>query len=104
MVRCLICEKHPAKTHGLCLNCYNKAEKQARADRPETYYRFAQYRGTVVGFFRTGRATFVPRLLQRNPATLPKSKTFDLDGYVQGFDRTQIKKIKAAILQLTSIH
>lgn len=62
--------------------------------------KFATYQGHVVGFYRQVDGKLIPRLLRRNSDGLPKSKTLDLNHYIEGFTREQVKNLKAAILQL----
>ena len=104
MTKCVICGRRPAQTsEGYCLNCTSKLIAQKHKREAQTPVKFLTYRGSVVGLYPDGDGgrTLVGRLLQRNPENLPRSKTLDLNTYLEGFTREQIKKMKAGILQLT---
>lgn len=97
---CIICEHRPAKAGGICSNCIGKIEAGKRKRQAEKPVRFATYRGYVIGFFRDGGDKLVPRLLRRSSENLPRGNTINLDTYVEGMTRDQVKKIKSAILTL----
>ena len=99
---CAICNHRP-KANGsrYCTNCQAKMDKEKRLHQVEKPVKFATYRGHVVGFYRRD-GVLVPRLLRRKPEGLPKGKTFDLNHYIEGFTREQVKKLKSAILQLAA--
>jgi hypothetical protein len=99
---CAICNHRP-KANGsrYCRNCQAKLDKEKRLRQPEKPVKFATYRGHVVGFYRQD-GVLVPRLLRRKPEGLPKGKTLDLNHYIEGFTREQVKNLKSAILQLAA--
>ena len=99
---CAICNHRPkAKGSRYCVNCQAKMDKEKRLRTAEKPVKFATYRGHVVGFYRrNGDGVLVPRLLRRKPEGLPKGKTLDLNRYIEGFTREQVKNLKSAILQL----
>lgn len=98
---CTICQHRPPANGGrYCNVCVAKMEKEKRARSREKPVKFATYRGHVVGFYPKGNGKLVTRLLRRKPEGLPKGKTLDLNTYIEGFTREQVKNIKAAILQL----
>lgn len=99
---CVVCDRRPARNGALCANCYQKVEAENSKRKAEEPFKFATYRGHVVGFYRNGRGKLVPRLLRRKPENLPKNKTLDLNRYIEGFTREQVKKLKTAILQLAN--
>ena len=99
---CAICGHRPAKIGPYCANCQAKLEAEKRSRRAGKPVKYASYRGHVVGFFRNGGGKLVVRLLQRKPDNLPKGITLDLNTYIPGFDREQIKKIKTAVLTLAN--
>ena len=102
MTKCVICEKRPARLKGLCVNCSDRFEAERgrkKADRP---VKFFTYRGYVVGLYPNGDRTLRAKLLKRNPDNLPKNKTLDLNRYIEGFTREQVKRFKACILQLAN--
>lgn len=99
---CAICNHRPrANGSRYCSNCQAKMDKEKRLRRVEKPVKFATYRGYVVGFYRRD-GVLVPRLLRRKPEGLPKGKTLDLNHYIEGFTREQVKNLKSAILQLAS--
>jgi hypothetical protein len=77
----------------------SKASNRRTAGDP---VKFLVYQGSVVGLFPNGKTTedgqpqFSPVLLKRDPEKLPKGKTLDLNTYLEGYTRAQIKKLKAA--------
>ena len=99
---CVVCDQRPAHNGGICHNCNQKIEAEKRNHKPEQPFRFATYKGHVVGFYRNGGGNLEPRLLNRKPENLPKNKTLDLNHYIKGFTREQVKRIKSVILQLAN--
>ena len=97
---CAICNHRP-KANGsrYCSNCQAKMDKEKCLRIVEKPVKFATYRGHVVGFYRRN-GVLVPRLLRRKPEGLPRGKTLDLNTYIEGFTREQVKNLKSAILQL----
>ena len=99
---CVVCDKHHATGNGICHNCNAKLEAGKRRSKADKPVKYATYRGQVIGFFRNGGGKLIPRLVNRNPERLPKSKLINLNTYVEGFTRDQVKRIKSAILQLAN--
>ena len=100
MTKCVICERRPANDGAYCTNCLSKidSERKARAKHAPKY--FLTYRGHVVGLYPDGKDKLKGRLLNRDPNRLPKSKTLNLNHYIEGFSREQIKNFKSCVLQL----
>lgn len=101
---CIICDHRPAKTGCICATCQSRIEADERNKNrksKEKPIKFATYHGHVIGFYRNG-GSLTPRLINRKPGGLPKRITLNLNNYLPGFQRSQIKKIKTAILQLVS--
>lgn len=99
---CAICNHRPrANGSRYCSNCQARMDKEKRLRSVEKPVKFATYRGYVVGFYRRNDV-LVPRLLRRKPEGLPKGKTLDLNRYIEGFTREQVKNLKSAILQLAN--
>jgi len=97
---CAICNHRPKAPGGrYCANCQSKLDREKRRRVTEKPVKFATYRGYVVGFYRRD-GVLVPRLLRRKPEGLPKGKTLDLNRYIEGFTREQVKNLKSAVLQL----
>ena len=100
---CAICNRRPkAKGSRYCANCQAKLDAEKRRCDSAKPVKFATYQGHVVGFYKNGNGKLMPRLLRRKPEGLPKGKTLDLNHYIEGFTREQVKNIKSAILQLAS--
>jgi len=98
-MKCIICEQRPARDGAYCWNCNQKIEAEKRRAKPEKPAKFITYRGYVVGLYHKNDR-LIPELLKRDPENLPKSQTLNLDTYIPGFSREQIKKFKACVLQL----
>ncbi len=104
MYRCLICEQRPAhKATGFCHNCESKLESQRRQSKPVEPKHYLTYRGIVVGLYPDGKGKLKARLLRRDAQHLPKYKTLDLNTYLDGFSREQVKKFKACVLSLAHV-
>ena len=76
-------------------------DKEKRRRVTEKPVKYATYRGHVVGFYRRDGG-LVPRLLRCKPEGLPRGKTLDLNHYIEGFTREQVKNLKSAILQVAA--
>ncbi len=100
MTKCVVCERRPARDGAYCRNCADKIAAERRQNKREEPVKFLTYRGHVVGLYRNGDGKLIARLLRRNPDKLPKSKTLNLNTYIEGFTREQIKRFKACVLQL----
>jgi len=104
--KCVICDVRPVNGNpeGMCAHCYARVERERQIHRPEKPYRYVTYQGQVVGIFRSqNNGKLFPRLLKRSPDRLQKSITLDLNCYLEGFSRDQIKKLKKCVLQFTHI-
>jgi len=97
---CVVCDHRPARVGAYCANCNSKLEAEKRKSQAEQPVKYATYRGHCVGFFKNGGGKLVARLNRRNPDNLPKSITLNLNAYIEGMTREQVKKIKSAILSL----
>lgn len=98
MTKCIICKRRPSRNGGYCTNCASKIEADKRCRQADSPVKFLTYRGHVVGLcHNNGRLT--PRLLRRNAETLPRTRTLDLNTYIDGFTREEIKRFKACVLQ-----
>lgn len=101
-MKCIICERRPAKGGAYCANCSAKIDAEQRRRSANKPLRFLTYRGYVVGLYRNGSGKLIPHLLRRSPKWLPKSRTLDLNTYLEGFTRDQVKKMKACVLHLAN--
>ena len=98
--KCVICNIRPARPDkGYCANCEAriKARESTATKHENTVVKYLVYRGNVVGLVPSGNGTFKATAVTINPDRLPKDKTINLDRYCEGFDRSQIRKFKAAI-------
>lgn len=103
MTKCIICEQRPAQTEdGYCQNCagHIKAENKRKTVKP---FRYVTYQGHVLAFFKNGGDKLIPRLVSRKPECLPKKITLDLNTYIHGFTREQIKNLKRAVLSAAKV-
>jgi hypothetical protein len=100
---CVVCNRRPAVKGGYCKNCLQKIEADKKLRGNGEAVKYVTYQGHVVGFYRNGGSNLIPRLLQRKPEGLPKGRTLDLNSYIPGFTREQIKKLKACIFQLAEV-
>jgi hypothetical protein len=97
---CAICNHRPKAEGGkYCTNCQAKIDKEKSLRKAEKPFKYATYQGHVVGFYRHD-GVLVPRLLRRKPEGLPKGNTLNLDHYIPGLTREQVKNLKSAIFQL----
>jgi len=95
--KCSICEVRPARTDkGYCANCEAQMGKE-RKKNGQKVVKYLVYRGNVAGLVPDSNGTYKPIAVSINPERLPKDRTINLDYYCPGFDRSQIKKFKAAI-------
>lgn len=103
MCKCVICDVRPVNGNpeGMCAHCHSKVERERMLRRPEKPFRYVTYQGHVVGMFRSQDGKLSPRLLGIAAERLPKSITLDLNRYLNGFTRDQIKKMKKCVFQLT---
>ncbi len=100
--KCIICEQRPARQAGICAQCGRHIEHECQVGvRIEPRY-YLTYRDAVVGLYPNGGDVLKARLLKREASHLPKGKTIDLNGWCEGFDRSQIRKMKATVLQLSN--
>ena len=121
--KCLICERKPRLQGAYCHNCAAKikAEETRRVKpKPDKYL---HYRGQWVGLYRDGldgdgERLFKPKYMGYFPfepgakdrvgqpvrPKYPMGKTLNLDVYLPGYTREQVKRMKAVILKLSAIH
>lgn len=101
MCKCVICERRPANGDGVhCHNCMVKLQKAKQNGKK--LHRYLTYRGHVVGIYRYPDGRLIGEVLSRDPEKLPKRRTLDLNTYLDGFSRGQVKKLKAQVLALAS--
>ena len=102
MAKCIICGFKP-RVEGLryCTNCDSqiKSEKKRKGgDGFQHAEKFAVWHGYGVAFMLNGNGRLTPVAVPASAIPkLAKAKTLNLDTYLDGFSRAQVKKIKAAI-------
>ena len=102
MGKCIICGWRPAGDNHFCNNCNQKVQSEKQKKNGKQPVKFLTYRGSVVGLYPNGAGRLTPRLLKRSPEHLPKTKTLDLNTYIDGFTREDIKGFKRCVLQLAN--
>ena len=109
--RCVICDRRPqARGEMYCRVCLENMaqdarERQQRCDAWKKAWKYLHWKGVVVGLFANGKdccgqTVYQPRRVLKALGQLPKSKVIDLDTYIPGFDRQQIKGMKATLKKL----
>jgi len=81
---------------GYCANCAARMGKGQKKNEQKPV-KYLVYRGNAVGLVPSGNGTFRPIAVSINPDRLPRDRVINLDYYCEGFDRSQIKKFKAAV-------
>ena len=101
--KCVICGIRPVakgEKAGYCKVCSDQiaAGKSARSAREEVY-KYLTYQGKVIALkpsrAEAGVQMYKAERVYKNPESLPKGKLIDLNHYCDGFDRSQIKRMKA---------
>ena len=101
--KCVICNRRPARTDkGYCLHCAAQLEVEGKSREVQKVARFLTYRGIVVGLYPNGNGKLKAQLLRRSPEGLPKSLTLDLNTYLEGFTREQVKAFNRCVLSLAN--
>jgi len=104
MSKCLICEKRPRQDgKAYCHNCLAKIEADKRRKEATKPVKYLTYKGHVVALYRNGGGKLKGELLRIDPKRLPKAKTLDLNTYLEGFSREQVKRLKASVLKLAAV-
>ena len=101
-MKCPICDR---KTQNGATYCQQhqrelallKAEKRRSK---HSAFKYIVYRGHVVGLFKHD-GKLVPSYVGMSTSGIPKSKLIDLDHYVNGYTREQVKTFKATVLRLS---
>ena len=101
--KCIICDARPVEKGikaGYCKQCSDQleAQKRARSGKDEVH-KYLTYRGVVIApkpsNKEAGVQMYKAERVFKNPETLPKGKTINLNVYCEGYDRGQVKKFKA---------
>ena len=109
--RCFLCDRRPKANGGMyCRMCQREMdqagrERKQRCDAWKQAWQFLHWKGVVVGLYPAsngadGRPMVKPRRVFKELGQLPKAKVIDLDTYIPGFTRQQIKEMKATLRQL----
>lgn len=99
-MKCVICDVRPAQDgNGRCGHCEAVIKAERRRREPARPVKYITYKGMTVGLFpkRGDPGVLEVRAVDLAPARLPKGKTLDLNTYLPGFTREQIKRFKATI-------
>ena len=100
--KCVVCGKRPSPVGEYCHNCKQRIEKDKRERRNDQPVKFLTYRDIVVALYRNGQEGRLRGLvIKRDSRKLPKSRTLDLNTYLKGFTREQVKRLKASVLILS---
>ena len=109
--RCFICGRRPpASGEMYCRVCQGEMDQtshegQKRCQAWKKAWKFLHWKGVVVGLYpaeseQWGQPMVTPRRVFKGLGQLPKAKVINLDTYIQGFTRQQIKGMKATLKQL----
>ncbi len=111
---CAICDKRPSPPGQYCGHCQAQiasiaaAERKSQSSQPE---RFVSYKGFTVALFPVNpdpsweeefKVKYRAVPIRQEVGQLPKSKTVNLDTYVEGLTRHQVKKLKALVMSTCS--
>lgn len=100
-MKCLVCERRPRhEGKAYCHNCLVKIEADKRRRQAIKPVQYLTYRGHVVALYPNGDGKLQGKLMSTDPQRLPKGITLDLNTYLEGFTREQVKRLKASVLRL----
>jgi hypothetical protein len=99
-LKCPICDVRPINGNGrYCKVCFDKIQTDKSKAKTELS-KFLTYKGFVVGLVKSPFDNkLYPIQLKRDATKLPKAKTINLNIYVDGFSRNQIKEFKKCVLR-----
>ena len=105
MTKCPICNRKHKNSGFHCRTCQvaldkDKTQLRKRQNPNGNAVKFAYYQGHVIGFFRKN-SHLVARYIGMSLSSVPKGKLINLDEYCPGYDRSQIKNLKATVLRLS---
>jgi hypothetical protein len=123
--KCLICERKPRSQGVYCHNCAAKvkSEEAKRGNGKVKPDKYLHYKGQWVGLYHDGldedgERLFKPKYLGYAPMPEPgakdgigrllkpkhpMAKTLNLDVYLPGYTREQVKRMKAVVLKLSAV-
>lgn len=98
LMKCLICQQRPRLEESrYCGACNDLVKSNVTTKRrPERYVVYKEY---VVGMFKNGNGKLHPEMVKVAVGSLPKRNVLNLNEYIEGFDRAQVKELKRTVLQ-----
>lgn len=108
--KCVICGNRPVakgQQAGYCKVCQDQIDSGRRArSSQEEVRQYVTYKGVVIALkpshVEGGLQMYKAERIFRAPESLPKSKLVDLNHYVEGLDRKQVKKYKALFARVAA--
>ena len=126
--KCFVCETRPRQNDSrFCSPCSDRIAADIRSKQKPQADKYLHYRGHWIGLFANGTdedgiATFKAKYLCYAPLPAPEemnaylrhgirpkspkfrlAKTLNLDKWIEGFTRQQIKLLKAGVKRLTPV-
>jgi hypothetical protein len=102
---CIICGRRHKNGGAYCQLHARELDKQRqeqKARKGKNAFRYVQYHGHVVGFYRDGDK-FRPSYVGMSVNGIQKSRLINLDEYCEGYTREQVKRLKVIVLRLANI-
>ena len=99
-MKCVICDQRPARSGAYCHVCEQRIQAERRRKQTPKPAKYIKYRGRAIALFPNGKGKLRAEAVRTSLERLPKTKTIDLDTYVKGYTRDQVKQFKAAIAKL----
>ena len=121
--KCLICETKPRSQGAYCHNCAAKVKAENGKRVKVMPVKYLHYKGQWVGLYADGvdaegDRLLKPRYMGYSPMPepgakdrigralkpkYPMAKTLNLDVYLEGYTRDQVKRMKAVVLKLSAV-
>ena len=97
-MKCLICQQRPRLEESrYCGACNDLVQSNVTTKRrPERYVVYKEY---VVGMFKNGSGKLHPEMVKVEIGSIPQKRLLDLNTYIEGFDREQVRSLKKMVLQ-----
>ncbi|MCJ7576720.1 MAG: hypothetical protein MUO80_08655 [Dehalococcoidia bacterium] len=96
--KCLICGVRPSNGQNYCKQCTSQIEADKRRKAKPKVFRYVTYQDVTFEFRSGKNGTLTPQYITRNPDTLPQKLLINLNKYVPGLTREQVKKLKRLCL------
>lgn len=105
--QCIICDRPTSggfycREHSLSISKERAAAKR-RTREWRTAQLYVRYKGWIVAFWRRGGKLVGDLLLGVRWESVPKARKYDLDSYVVGLNRKQVKRLKARTRAIAGI-